>query len=63
MKKLLLTLLFATQVFGQYPDAVEVLQKIDKNMSAKSQVVVSTMGDSRAAQQQVIYCKIMDRRN
>jgi outer membrane lipoprotein-sorting protein len=43
MKKLLLILLFAIQIFAQYPDAVEVLQKIDENMSAENQVVVSTM--------------------
>ena len=43
MKKLLLGLLFASQIFGQYPDAVEVLQKIDDNMSAGNQVIVSTM--------------------
>jgi len=43
MRKLLLTLLFATQIFGQYPDAIELLQKIDENMSASNQVIVSTM--------------------
>ena len=43
MMKLLLTLLFATQIFGQYPDAIELLQKIDENMSASNQVIVSTM--------------------
>ena len=43
MKKLLLGLLFATQIFGQYPDAIDILQKIDENMSASNQVIVSTM--------------------
>ena len=43
MKKLLLALLFAAQIFGQYPDAVEVIQIIDENMSANNQVIVSTM--------------------
>ncbi len=43
MMKLLLTLLFVTQIFGQYPDAIELLQKIDENMSASNQVIVSTM--------------------
>jgi len=43
MMKILLSLLFATQIFGQYPDAVEVLQKIDENMSASNQIIVSTM--------------------
>ena len=42
MRKLLF-LLLVTQIFGQYPDAVEVLQKIDENMSARNQVIVSTM--------------------
>ena len=42
MRKLLL-LLFVTQIFGQYPDATEVMQKIDQNMSASNQVIVSTM--------------------
>jgi outer membrane lipoprotein-sorting protein len=43
MKKFLLFLLLVAQIFGQYPDAVEVLQKIDENMSASNQVIVSTM--------------------
>ncbi len=43
MRKLLVFLLLVTQIFGQYPDAVEVLQKIDENMSANNQVIVSTM--------------------
>ena len=43
MKKLLIIILFAVQIFGQYPDAEEILQKIDKNMSADNQVIVSTM--------------------
>ena len=43
MSKLLLGLFFATQIFGQYPDAVDVLKKIDENMSASNQVIVSTM--------------------
>jgi outer membrane lipoprotein-sorting protein len=43
MRKLLVFLLLVTQIFGQYPNAVEVLQKIDENMSANNQVIVSTM--------------------
>ena len=43
MRKLLLLLLLVTQIFGQYPDAGEVLQKIDENMSASNQIIVSTM--------------------
>jgi len=43
MNKLLLSLIFVAQIFGQYPDAVEVLQKIDENMSANNQVITSTM--------------------
>ncbi len=43
MKKIILYLLFVIQIFGQYPNASEVIQKIDKNMSARNQVIVSTM--------------------
>ena len=43
MSKYILSVLLITQIFGQYPDAVEVLKKIDENMSASSQVIVSTM--------------------
>ncbi len=43
IKILLLGLLFAAQIFGQYPDAIELLQRIDENMSGSNQVVVSTM--------------------
>jgi outer membrane lipoprotein-sorting protein len=43
MKKALLGILFVTQIFGQYPDATEVLHQIDQNMSATNQVIVSTM--------------------
>ncbi|MFC1784592.1 outer membrane lipoprotein-sorting protein [Candidatus Neomarinimicrobiota bacterium] len=43
MKKLNIILFFATQIFGQYPDAADVLQEIDQNMASENQVVVSTM--------------------
>ncbi|MEE9117931.1 MAG: outer membrane lipoprotein-sorting protein, partial [Calditrichia bacterium] len=43
MKKIILYLLFVFQIFGQYPNASEVMQKIDENMSARNQVIVSTM--------------------
>ena len=43
MKKFIMVILFATQIFGQYPNAVEVLKKIDQNMASDNQVVVSTM--------------------
>ena len=43
MKKSIIILFFATQIFGQYPDAVDVLQRIDQNMASENQVVVSTM--------------------
>jgi len=43
MKKLTIILFFATQIFGQYPDAVDVLRGIDQNMASENQVVVSTM--------------------
>lgn len=43
MKKILLFLLLVTQIFGQYPNAVDILRKIDENMSANNQVIVSTM--------------------
>ena len=43
MKKFLFCLIFATQIFGQYPDGAEVLQKIDENLSSRNQVIVSTM--------------------
>lgn len=43
MRNFLLFLLLVTQIFGQYPNAVEILQKIDENMSASNQVIVSTM--------------------
>lgn len=43
MKKFLFCLIFATQIFGQYPDGAEALQKIDENLSSRNQVVVSTM--------------------
>ncbi len=43
MKKLSIILFFATQIFGQYPDAADVLRGIDQNMVSENQVVVSTM--------------------
>ncbi len=43
MKKVILGLLCLTPIFGQYPDASEVLRKIDQNMSATNQVINSTM--------------------
>ena len=43
MNKLLLSLIFVAQIFGQYPDAMDVLNKIDENMSANNQVITSTM--------------------
>ena len=43
MKKITLIIVLFTIGFGQYPDAKMVLQKIDENMSAKSQIVESTM--------------------
>jgi len=43
MKKYLFLLLFATQIYGQYPDAIDIMYKIDQNMSASNQVIVSTM--------------------
>jgi outer membrane lipoprotein-sorting protein len=43
MKKIILYLLFIFQIFGQYPNASEVMQKIDENMSARNQIIVSTM--------------------
>jgi outer membrane lipoprotein-sorting protein len=43
MNKILIGIIFITQLFGQYPDAKEILQKIDQNMSSDNQVVVSTM--------------------
>lgn len=43
MKKILFFLLFITQIFSQYPDGAEILQKIDKNMSSDNQIIVSTM--------------------
>ncbi|MEE8341068.1 MAG: outer membrane lipoprotein-sorting protein [Candidatus Neomarinimicrobiota bacterium] len=43
MKKLFIIILLVTQVFGQYPDATEILRKIDQNMSARNQIIVSTM--------------------
>ncbi|MCJ7801725.1 MAG: outer membrane lipoprotein-sorting protein, partial [Candidatus Marinimicrobia bacterium] len=43
MKKLIIILFFATQIFGQYPDAADVLRGIDQNMASENQVVVSTM--------------------
>ena len=43
MKRILISIIFITQLFGQYPDAKEILQKIDQNMSSDNQVVVSTM--------------------
>lgn len=43
MKKLSIILFFATQIFGQYPDAADVLRGIDQNMASENQVVVSTM--------------------
>ena len=43
MRKLFLILLFATKIFGQYPDASVILEKIDENMSADSQIIESTM--------------------
>ena len=43
MKKITLIVVLFTIGFGQYPDAKMVLQKIDENMSAKSQIVESTM--------------------
>ena len=43
MKKLLFSLLFTAQIFGQYPDAIDIMHKIDQNMASENQVVVSTM--------------------
>ncbi len=43
MKKITLIAVLFTIGFGQYPDAKMVLQRIDENMSAKSQIVESTM--------------------
>ena len=43
MKKLLFFLITAVHIFGQYPDAVVILRKIDDNMSARNQIIVSTM--------------------
>ena len=43
MSKFLLFLLLVTQIFGQYSNGAEILQKIDENMSSENQVVVSTM--------------------
>lgn len=43
MKKLLFFLIAAVHIFGQYPDAVVILRKIDDNMSARNQIIVSTM--------------------
>lgn len=43
MKVFCLSAVFFTIIFGQYPDAKMVLQKVDENMSAKSQVIESTM--------------------
>ena len=43
MRKYIFTILFVTQIFGQYPDTIEVMNKIDQNMSSDNQVVVSTM--------------------
>lgn len=43
MKNLLFTFIIICQIFGQYPDAKNVLQKVDENMSSKSQIIESTM--------------------
>lgn len=43
MRILLLAFISITQIFGQYPDANQVLAKIDENMSSNSQIVESTM--------------------
>jgi len=43
MKKSIIVLFFVTQIFGQYPDAIDVLQRIDHNMASENQIVVSTM--------------------
>lgn len=43
MKKILLFLLLVTQIFGQYPDATDILLQIDQNMSSDNQIIVSTM--------------------
>ncbi len=43
MKNIIIMIIFITQIFGQYPDAIGVLKKIDENMSANNQVIVSTM--------------------
>lgn len=43
MRKILFCLFLITQIFSQYPDGAEVLRKIDQNMSASNQVIVSTM--------------------
>ena len=43
MRKILFCLFLITQIFSQYPDGAEVLQKIDENLSSKNQVIVSTM--------------------
>lgn len=43
MKKYLFCLIFASQIFGQYPEATDVLRGIDQNMASNNQVIVSTM--------------------
>ncbi len=43
MKKILFCLLLVTQIFGQYPDATDILLQIDQNMSSDNQIIVSTM--------------------
>lgn len=43
MIKFLLTIFFVAQIFSQYPDGAEILQKIDQNMSSDNQIIVSTM--------------------
>ena len=39
----IILLLLSTTLFAQYPDAKEVLDKIDKNMSSKNRVATSKM--------------------
>lgn len=42
-KILLLLILFPLYTFGQYPDGNEILERIDKNMSAKNMIHTSKM--------------------
>ncbi len=43
MKKYIFVIFFVSQIFGQFPNAIEVMNKIDQNMSSDNQVVISTM--------------------